>query len=217
MKLCLTSDLHGQLPKTLPEADILLVAGDICPNFDNDPKKDADLQEKWLETVFLDWLKTQPVKYCIGIWGNHDFVGEKLGNFISSRFAIHGTQNYLEYKGIKFGFNPYCLTVGDWAFGLDEVNLKKWLDNIPKVDILLSHSPAKNLGDAYNWGSIALRHYIEEKKPKVVLCGHVHEAYGIYKYEDTTLLNACYLNDHYKPANDVIMLNMETSFSVQLP
>lgn len=161
---------------------------------------------------FLDWLKSQPIKYCIATWGNHDFVGEKLGNLISSRFAIHGTQNYLEYKGIKFGFNPYCLKIGNWAFGLNEAEMKKSLDKIPKVDILLSHCPGKNLGDAYNWGSIALNKYIEDKKPKVVVCGHVHEGFGKYRYDDTTLYNVAYLDDYYKPKNEPIMLEMEISF-----
>ena len=72
MRLVLTSDFHGFLPKRVPECDLLLIAGDVCPVWNHDRK----FQAFWLRNDFTDWLKEQPATDIIGIGGNHDFVLE---------------------------------------------------------------------------------------------------------------------------------------------
>ena len=66
MKIVAISDLHGQLP-TVPECDLLLIAGDICPVHNHK----LFYQDIWLRSVFAAWLRQQRAKRIIGVWGNH--------------------------------------------------------------------------------------------------------------------------------------------------
>lgn len=64
---------------------------------------------------------------------------------------------------------------------------KRWL-------ILVSHSPPEytKLDETYTGrhvGSLSIRQFIQEKKPSIVFCGHVHEARGTDQINDTLLLN----------------------------
>ena len=49
--LCL-SDIHGNLPNNLPKADLLLIAGDICPTFDHQIFKKVGYQ-----LIFMNGVK----------------------------------------------------------------------------------------------------------------------------------------------------------------
>ena len=60
--------------------------------------------------------------------------------------------------------------------------------------VLISHNPPKDtkidrLHTGRHIGSISVRRFIEEKKPAVVFCGHVHEARGIDHIGETILVN----------------------------
>ncbi|MEM2341058.1 MAG: metallophosphoesterase [Candidatus Bathyarchaeia archaeon] len=60
--------------------------------------------------------------------------------------------------------------------------------------ILLSHSPPKNtaLDRAFSGihaGSTSVRGFIEEHKPLLVVCGHIHEAKGKERVGDTLIIN----------------------------
>ncbi len=79
--LCI-SDLHGYLPKIedIHQADLCLIAGDICPHFRTHYVGDSDDcfgQSQWLSLVFKPWMDALPVKQTYFCWGNHDWVGEK--------------------------------------------------------------------------------------------------------------------------------------------
>lgn len=60
--------------------------------------------------------------------------------------------------------------------------------------VLISHSPPKDTKlDATHagkhLGSISVRRFIEDKRPDIVFCGHVHEARGTDQIGDTLLVN----------------------------
>ena len=66
------------------------------------------------------------------------------------------------------------------------------------VDILLTHAPARGLGDEENPAHVgfeALRELIDELHPRWHIHGHVHLRYGnrerVIPYGDTTVINAC--------------------------
>src|SRR5262245_5858818 len=82
-KVCLTSDWHGTIPQELPEHDLLVIAGDICPDFMHRRIVGRQLrrfngeqeQLAWLRRRFLPWCE-QHCAPILFIAGNHDFVFE---------------------------------------------------------------------------------------------------------------------------------------------
>lgn len=60
--------------------------------------------------------------------------------------------------------------------------------------VLVCHHPPKDtkmdrLYSGKHIGSISVRQFIDEKKPSIVFCGHVHEARGIDHIGETILVN----------------------------
>ncbi len=47
-------------------------------------------------------------------------------------------------------------------------------------------------------------------KPKVHICGHIHEAYGIEEINGTKFINASVLNASYRMAHKPIVFDIET-------
>ena len=185
------SDLHGHLPE-LPDSDILIVAGDICPYWNHR----AEYQEMWLNNEFKAWLQkaNRPTFAC---WGNHDFVGElgwPLDRVVENALLreVHYTRSGLTF----FGF-PWVLRFGQWAFGCEESDIERRLQHV-EADVLLSHGPPFGACDG-GLGSTALRNWIEAKQPKLVVCGHIHYGRGLDKIGNTVILNAAMLNDQYEP------------------
>lgn len=70
---------------------------------------------------------------------------------------------------------------------------------------IVSHGPPYGYGDVTKrgerTGSKALLNAIDHIKPKLVVCGHIHEAYGKYKRGETTIFNASICNYTYQPVN----------------
>ncbi|KPU63546.1 metallophosphoesterase [Thermococcus sp. EP1] len=80
-----------------------------------------------------------------------------------------------------------------WEFSEEEI----WeilINNYQDGDIILSHVPPKNTKVDKTFvgthaGSKALRRFIEEKQPPLVICGHIHEAIGIDEIGRTLIVN----------------------------
>ncbi len=68
-------------------------------------------------------------------------------------------------------------------------------------DVLVSHEPPYGVLDrAWNGqhiGSRAVRELVERLKPRVVVCGHVHESPGIERVGETVVVNCTMGNDRY--------------------
>ena len=97
--------------------------------------------------------------------------------------------------GISFfglgGSNP---TPFDTPFELSEDEIKKELESQGGGEVLLTHAPPKDtecdmLPDGAHVGSDAVREVIEEFKPKIVICGHIHEGMGTDKIGETIIVN----------------------------
>lgn len=206
MKICCTSDLHGYLP-IIPECDLLLIAGDICPYWNHN----IEYQRLWLEQAFNPWIKDVPASKKIGTWGNHDFIGQQRGTeelLIQSGFDIL-IDLLIVYKNLKIWGSPWTREFLKWAFMKTAEELAELHQNIPESDIILSHGPPHGLCDLVyrkrdnyeNVGSPALSKYIIEVQPKLVVCGHIHCGAGIRKLGETTIINASYVDEQYKPYN----------------
>lgn len=196
MRVVAVSDLHGYLP-LIPECDLLIVAGDICPT-DNHK---LWYQSVWLTSVFKPWLREAPAKNIVGVWGNHDWIGEK--NYPDLPWHIL-TDDLVEIDGFRIYGLPWQKRFCDWAFNLDELELSQKYEAIPQCDIIVSHGPAYGYGDRTPTeltGSQTLLRRIDEIKPQLVVTGHIHCDPGVWQRGETTIVNATMLNDNYKVAH----------------
>jgi len=74
------------------------------------------------------------------------------------------------------------VTPWDWSFDLDEDAAAAKLADLPPGAILVVHSPPQGYCDASSagehLGSTAVLEAIEQKQPRLAVCGHIHESWG---------------------------------------
>jgi len=109
---------------------------------------------------------------------------------------LHGTQVTVEditFFGIGGGIpvTPF----GSWSYDFSEDQASDLLRDCPPGCILISHSPPKGLldlsSDGRRLGSQAVKKTIEDKKPSLVVCGHIHASAGrTSRLGKTTVINA---------------------------
>ncbi len=211
MKIIACADLHGYLPKDIPECDLLILAGDICPHFDKKAgtPKDITGQAAWLDTIVRGWLGKQPAKAIVTIWGNHDFVGLR-SDLVPKLPWILLEDSVVRFQRFMIYGTPWTPTFFDWAFMNDEEDLVKRFAQIPEgMDILVSHGPPRyccdRLDSGERTGSKALfdRLRTMEKPPKAVVCGHIHvgRGYGFINRDDggVPVWNVASLDERYMP------------------
>lgn len=229
MKIVAVSDLHGHLPKDIPQGDVLIIAGDICPDrpLAAGPwaRRHPEVQEQWIEQVMLPWLRRQADKFTgpmLATWGNHDFVGElaEVYGIGPLRFLV---DEQTEAGGLSLWFSPWSPQNDlpmPWAFMRPDEELERRYDAIPVgTDIIVSHCPPYGYGDIsgalmidggdLHLGSKALLTAIERVKPKLVICGHIHGGHGSYTVDGTIVHNVSLLNEAYKPVNGITEIEVE--------
>jgi len=230
MRICCVSDLHGHLP-TIPDCDLLLIAGDILPL---DAEKGLETLD-WCRGTLKPWLDEL---FARRIWtlmtaGNHD-LGLAQGREFAPGFFLpwdclidrttivappscipdgYYKKGQLVVHGTPWTENPFP-DQGDWAFGVpsEEELAKVWRTLPLKTDILLSHMPpdfvrtSNYSNGVVLGGSPSLNAWIDEFQPKLVVCGHIHGGYGRYQRGDTIVVCASHVDLDYKPANPPILI-----------
>jgi Icc-related predicted phosphoesterase len=216
MKICAISDLHGYLPKDLPESDLLLIGGDIMPlNIQSDMKK----SEEWLKNEFKQWCKDQETYEIVVIAGNHDWIFERNPDKVKKIFRDYGLWfHYLNNETIKlciegieltiFG-TPYCHRFGNWAFMREDDTLREKFQACPdNVDIILSHDAPYGITDiclerlAYtsegHIGNIPLRERLNMVNYKYLLHGHLHSSdHTLTEFKGGLVANVSLLGEKY--------------------
>lgn len=108
--------------------------------------------------------------------------------------VLHGERTELDGQGV-FGLGAGVpVTPWDWSFDLDEAGAEELLSGLREGDVLVVHSPPKGhcdqSGDGLSLGSTSILSAIESKRPRLAVCGHIHEA---WEQEDqvgpTTIVN----------------------------
>jgi uncharacterized protein len=169
MKLLAFSDLHRDLDQAArlvelsEDADVVAGVGDF-----------ASIHEG-LETT-IDALK--PItKPTVLVPGNNE-TDEAL------RKAAAGWATVLHGEGTEVDGVPFFglgadvpVTPWDWSFDLTEEEAEAKLAACPDGAVLLSHSPPKGHVDK-GLGSEAVLRAAEQKHPRLILCGHIHELWG---------------------------------------
>lgn len=211
MKFALCSDLHQYPIPNKPEADVLLIAGDIS--------NVGTYRE--IESM-VNYFKKLPYEKIILTAGNHDWGFQKnpeniLPLFDDEKFEIL-INSHCEYKGFKFFGSPYCPKFGNWAFYPSEEIRKQTWNNIDNdTDIIITHCPPYRIMDKVNnnfaglddyCGCNHLRNRIMEIKPKIHLFGHIHEGYGKQEIDGITFINGSICTGRYNPINPVQVMEV---------
>lgn len=175
MKILAFSDLHGnaKAAKTIvaasAAADLVIAAGDFC-NF----------QMSLPESLALLTEIPCPI---LAVSGNHETVETLTAAAPPQMTVLHGQSTEIGRLTIfGLGYGIPGQPTQSWSADLTEQQATEYFDECATADIIISHSPPKNLADRIytgaHVGSTALRTATERLKPRYLLCGHIHEAWG---------------------------------------
>jgi Icc-related predicted phosphoesterase len=176
VKLLAFSDLHRDLGQAAElvamsaEADVVIGAGDF-----------ASVHEGLAETI--DALATieTPIVLVPGNNETEDALREAAAGW-SAATVLHGSGTTIE--GVEFfGLGAGVpVTPWEWSFDLDDEAAGAMLEPCPENAVLVLHSPPRDHCDSngadMHFGSPALLQAIEEKTPRLAVCGHIHESWG---------------------------------------
>lgn len=212
MLVAATSDLHGELPE-VPECDLLLVAGDVCPADDHSLERQAD----FITHEFAEWAERAPAKRAAWVAGNHDHLLYRLRPGARDELLrcmppwwAYLQDGAAELCGLKVYGIPWSLgpDVSGWSFEAQEpgmgpryekpgaVRMEDVLADVPvDTDVLVVHGPADGFGDTVGgphgcsrnpvWlGSSALTAWLREHEPRLCVYGHNHEGHGRWDFEE---------------------------------
>ena len=179
------SDTHNSQPKSLPEGDVLIHAGDLTQS--------GSFEE--LQAT-IDWLRSQPHTHKIVVAGNHDILlDDSLDNPVlyahdpRKREDLEwGDVVYLQDSSVTVAClngrelqiygSPRSAKHGNWAFQYPRSH-DIWRGTVPScTDILVTHGPPRAHLDLLNLGCIHLLEEVWRVGPSLHVYGHVHEGYG---------------------------------------
>jgi Icc-related predicted phosphoesterase len=95
--------------------------------------------------------------------------------------VLHGSGRVIggvPFFGLGGGVPP---TPFPWSFDLSEEEAEARLADCPQDAVLVVHSPPRgHVDEAFgrHLGSEAILGVIEAKRPRLVICGHIHQAWG---------------------------------------
>lgn len=205
MKVVAISDTHGLHDQVkVPSGDVLIHCGDVC-----------NRGSQYEVQRFLKWFDAFPHMHKVFIAGNHDFFFEEgYKEDIQYELSKYPNITYLqdsmvEIDGVKIYGSPYTPTFFDWAFMLprgSEQLRNKWLAIPDRVNILVTHGPAKGVLDTNiggeDCGCELLRMAVVRTKPKYHLFGHIHEGYGVRQNLFGTMsMNCSVVDERYRVVN----------------
>lgn len=189
-RLLLFSDVHGDLDACrnlvdrASEVDIVVGAGDFC------------VARRGLETS-IDVLAAID-RPTVLVPGNSESADELVAACRGwpAAHVLHGRGTRIE--GLSFfgiGGGIPVTPFGAWSWDFTEAKAERLLAGCPEGGILVSHSPPQGIVDrdsrGQHLGSEAVHRAIEQKSPRLVVCGHIHGSWREQaELGTTTVVNA---------------------------
>ena len=184
MKILALSDIHGDkhLVKEMAEkafkeqVDLVVLAGDLVDDNNSVEGIVGPFRAKGLEVGVLP--------------GNHEGMAE-IG-FLVEKYGAKNLHGYTFKKGDVGIFGCGYSNIGIHQLSEEDVfeTLKKAHDSLTEVKkkIMITHTHPEDsiLGLGMFPGCGGIRKAIEEFKPEVHICGHIHETEGIEEVIDKT-------------------------------
>jgi len=206
--ICVISDTHNCHELfNIPKVDILIHCGDFT-NMGTVPEFNK----------FSKWLNKVDAKHKIIIYGNHDFLGERipiLAKQLLTHNNVHVLDNqFLTIENINFYGTSWQPQFHNWAFNKSLEDRERHWNNIvsrnKKIDVLITHCPPYGIRDLIddghlrieNVGCAALKKAAEIIKPKYHVFGHIHENFGISDIDRTKYINASMLDNTLRKVAD---------------
>lgn len=97
--------------------------------------------------------------------------------------VLHGSG--VEIDGVPFwglGGGVPVTPFGHWSWDLEEDEARELLAGCPEGAVLVTHSPPRGHVDVSSrgesLGSRAVLETVERARPRLVVCGHIHDAWG---------------------------------------
>jgi Icc-related predicted phosphoesterase len=177
MRILAFSDLHRDLDQAAKlvemsaDADAVIGAGDF-----------ASVHEGLEETLAALASIEAPTVLVPGNNETIEALREAAGAWEAAT-VLHGEAAEIEgttFFGLGAGIP---VTPWDWSFDLDDAAAAAMLGECPEGAVLVLHSPPRGHCDTGgpngdHFGSPALLAGIEEKRPALAVCGHIHESWG---------------------------------------
>jgi uncharacterized protein len=176
VKLLAFSDLHRDLRQAAAlvemsaEADVVIGAGDF-----------ASVHEGLDETIGALAAIAKPTVLVPGNNETADALREAATAW-GTATVLHGEGTPIggvEFFGLGAGVP---VTPWEWSFDLDDEAATEMLAGCPEDAVLVLHSPPRGHcdtgGGEDHFGSPALLAAIEQKRPRLAVCGHIHESWG---------------------------------------
>lgn len=190
MRLLLFSDLHcdaraaRKLVEQTPSVDVIVGAGDF-----GNIRRGIDITINVLKAI------NKPAILVPGNSESESELAEACRDWPSAT-VLHGSG--IEIDGVAFyglGGGIPITPFGSWSYDFTEEQAEALLVDCPQGGVLVSHSPPQGAVDVSSYGkslgSVAVRKTIEYKKPKLVVCGHIHASAGKHAtIGSTTVVNA---------------------------
>ena len=177
MKLLLFSDLHRdataarRLVEQAPAFDVIVGAGDF-----------ATVRRGLGDVIGILKAIEQPIVLVAGNSETPEELREACASWKNAH-VLHGSGVVLE--GIPFfglGGAVPVTPFGSWSFDLTEEQASELLAQCPERAVLVTHSPPKGALDVSSsgrsLGSVAVREVVERRRPRLVVCGHIHQSGG---------------------------------------
>ncbi|QEW18747.1 phosphodiesterase, family [Marinibacterium anthonyi] len=175
MKILAFSDVHGsaRAARALVEAsdgvDLVIGAGDFC-----------NMRQGLDEAMALFQGLKAPF---VIVPGNAESADELRAAAGAGTTVLHGDGceiGGLSLFGLGYAVPP--TPFGAWSCDLSEAQAETALAACAAADILILHSPPKGIADrtsaGQSVGSTAIRDAIARIRPRLAVCGHIHDSWG---------------------------------------
>jgi len=192
MKLFAVSDIHGAIlpienaAPLIREADWVVIAGDITRT------------KTRAEAVDVLACVEQYSNRILAVHGNWDRLEVK--DFLEEKgYSLHGMgrmRNGIGFFGVG-GSSPIPLkTTTEYTEEEIALILRTGYEQIRGASqvVLVSHAPPRGLRDrsfiGLRGGSRSVKAFLEVNPVTLCLCGHIHEAVGIERFQSTLVANS---------------------------
>jgi len=208
MKIVIISDNHKQWLGDLPQADMLIHAGDACLGGGFKELKEFSKHVK----------ENYNFKYKLFIPGNHDRCfeeNEAQARGILKDWIVMINQG-IGIEGTNFWGSPVTPPFENWAFNWEDKERKELWDKIPvsanskgNTNILITHGPPKGIMDTVlkpsgpfmreeHVGCPFLAERIKHLDIKYHIFGHIHGCHGHKEVNGVHYINTSMLDERYQ-------------------